>query len=138
METTLISKPVFRWFLLNYTDFVHKISHTKPSKYDSTSGTKISICLKKNWGDVAVDRNKHLLYDLRWPWKYRQKMNLERNYTRGPSFKSIHKFILIWPRMTQIWLWMTPWMTFKKNPTGNCEHIIIPTKFHNHTTVNTH
>ena len=51
METTLISKPVFRWFLLNYTDFVHKISHTKPSKYDSTSGTKISIIMfEKNWG----------------------------------------------------------------------------------------
>ena len=44
----LISKPVFRWFLLNYTDFAHKISHTKPSKYDSTSGTKIPKCLKKS------------------------------------------------------------------------------------------
>ncbi len=29
-------------------------------KYDSTSGTKISICFIKNWGDEAVDRNKHL------------------------------------------------------------------------------
>ncbi len=32
------------------TDFAHKISYTKPSKYDSTSGTKISICLKKFGG----------------------------------------------------------------------------------------
>ncbi len=46
----LISRSVFRWFLLNYTDFAHKISHTKPSKYDPTSGTKISICLKKFGG----------------------------------------------------------------------------------------
>ncbi len=48
----LISKPVFRWFLLNYTDFANKISYTNPSKYDSTSGTKISICLNKvgGWG----------------------------------------------------------------------------------------
>ncbi len=37
-------------FVLNYTDFA--TSHIKPSKYDSTSGTKISICLKKigGWG----------------------------------------------------------------------------------------
>ena len=47
----LISKRVFRWFLLNYiTDFAHKISHIKPSKYDSSFGTKISICLKKVGG----------------------------------------------------------------------------------------
>ena len=46
----LISKRVFRWFLLNYTDLAHKISHIKPSKYDTTFGTKISICLKKVWG----------------------------------------------------------------------------------------
>ena len=48
----LFSKRVFRCFLLNYTDFAHEISHTKPSKYDSTFGTKISICLKKvgGWG----------------------------------------------------------------------------------------
>ncbi len=50
--------------LLNYTDFVHKISHIKPSKYDSTFGTQISICLKKSLGmrgrgDEVVDRNKH-------------------------------------------------------------------------------
>ena len=46
----LISKKVFRWFLLNYTDFAHKITHVKPSKYDSTFGTKIAICLKKVGG----------------------------------------------------------------------------------------
>ncbi len=46
----LISKRVFRWFLCNYTDFARKISHMKPSKYDSTSGTKIFIPLKKGWG----------------------------------------------------------------------------------------
>ncbi len=56
VETTfLISKQVFRWFLLNYTDYAHNISHTKPSKYDWTSGTEISICLKKKLGDEAVD-----------------------------------------------------------------------------------
>ncbi len=41
----LISKRVFRWFLRNYTDFAHKISHIKPSKYGSTFGTKISMRL---------------------------------------------------------------------------------------------
>ncbi len=46
----LISKKVFGWFLLNYTDFAHKILHIKPSKYDSTFGNKISKCLKKSWG----------------------------------------------------------------------------------------
>ncbi len=52
VETTLISKRVFRCFLLNYTDFAHEISHIKPSKYNSTFGIKISICLKKagGWG----------------------------------------------------------------------------------------
>ncbi len=34
---------------------------TQPSKYDSTSGIKISKYVwKKYWGDEAVDRNKHL------------------------------------------------------------------------------
>ncbi len=51
---------VFRWFFLIYTDFAHKISHIKPSKYDSTFGTKIAICLKKVGGDEAVDRNKNI------------------------------------------------------------------------------
>ena len=44
----LISKKVFHWFLSNYTEFVHE-TFIQPSKYDSTSGPKISICLKK-WG----------------------------------------------------------------------------------------
>ncbi len=64
----LISKRVFRRFLLNYTDFAHKLSHIKPSKYDSTFSTKISICLKKV-GDEAVDWNKHLKwYFLQYFW----------------------------------------------------------------------
>ena len=46
--------------LLKYTDFVHETSHITPSKYDSTSGTKISIMFEKNQGDEAVDQNKHL------------------------------------------------------------------------------
>ena len=51
----------FSWFLLSYTDFAHKISHKKPSKYDSTFGTKISIMFEKSWGNKAVvDQNKHL------------------------------------------------------------------------------
>ncbi len=52
VETTFISfQAGFSPIVLNYTDFAHKISHTKPSKYDSTSGNKISICLKKKiWG----------------------------------------------------------------------------------------
>ncbi len=50
----------FFWFLLNYTDFAHKISHIKPSKYDSIiSGTNIQM-FEKKLGDEAVDRNKHL------------------------------------------------------------------------------
>ncbi len=43
----LISERVFHWFLRNYKEFAHETSHIQPSKYDSTSGTKISICLKK-------------------------------------------------------------------------------------------
>ena len=41
----------FADFPLNYmyTDFAHKISHTKPS-YGSAFGTKISICSKKVGG----------------------------------------------------------------------------------------
>ncbi len=46
----LISKTVFHWFLPNYKEFVHETSHIESSKYDSTSGTKIFICLKKFWG----------------------------------------------------------------------------------------
>ncbi len=46
----LISKRVFGWFLLNYIEFAHQISHIRSSKYDSTFGTKISICLKKVGG----------------------------------------------------------------------------------------
>ncbi len=48
----IISQRVFHWFYPNYREFVHETSHIQPSKYDSTSGTKISICLKKigGWG----------------------------------------------------------------------------------------
>ncbi len=45
----LITEQVFRRFLLNYADLAYNISHTKPSKYDSTSGTKLRI-LKKVGG----------------------------------------------------------------------------------------
>ncbi len=38
---------------------MHTILHKKPSKYKSTFGTKISICLKK-LGVEAVDLNKYL------------------------------------------------------------------------------
>ena len=44
----------------NYTQFVHETSRIKPSKYDSTSGTKIYIMFDKNRRDEIVDRNKHL------------------------------------------------------------------------------
>ncbi len=44
----------------NYNEFVHETSHIKPSKYDSTSVTTISICLKTNWEDKVVNWNKHL------------------------------------------------------------------------------
>ncbi len=40
---------VFQWYFLNETDFLHATSHTKPLKYDSISGTKISI-FEKSWG----------------------------------------------------------------------------------------
>ncbi len=46
----LISERVFHRFLPNYKEFAHETSHTQPSKYDSTSGTNISICLKKIGG----------------------------------------------------------------------------------------
>ncbi len=46
----LISERVFHWFLPNYKEFAHETSHTQPSKYDSNSGTKISIWLKKIGG----------------------------------------------------------------------------------------
>ncbi len=46
----LISERIFHWFLPNYNEFAHETSHTQLSKYDSTSGTKISICLKKIGG----------------------------------------------------------------------------------------
>ncbi len=45
----LISERVFHRFLPNYKEFAHETSHTQPSKSDS-SGTKISICLKKFGG----------------------------------------------------------------------------------------
>ncbi len=48
----------FYWFLLNYKDFKHATSYIKSCKYDSTSGTKISTCLKSS-GDEAVDWSKH-------------------------------------------------------------------------------
>ena len=50
---------VFCWFFLNYTDFAHQISHTKPSQYDSTLYQNLNM-FEKSWGDEAVDRNKHL------------------------------------------------------------------------------
>ena len=61
LETTFSNfRDCFHRFLLNYTEFVHETSHTEPSKYDSTSGAKISIMFEKNRWDEAVDRNKHL------------------------------------------------------------------------------
>ncbi len=58
----------FRWFLLNYINFVHATSHIKPSEYDQTSGTKFCTCfgkMKKNektGGNEAGDfiRKRHL------------------------------------------------------------------------------
>ncbi len=56
METTFSNYQVqrrFCWFFLNCSDFMHQISHTKPSKCDSIFGTKISVCLKikiGGWG----------------------------------------------------------------------------------------
>ncbi len=61
----LISKRIFCWFLLNYTDFAHKIWHIKPSKYDSTFGTKISICLKKVRGMRLWIRTS--TFNKQWP-----------------------------------------------------------------------
>ncbi len=40
-------------------DFAHVTSHIKSSIHDSTSGTKISIYLKKA-GDEILNRNMHL------------------------------------------------------------------------------
>ncbi len=65
----LISKRVFRWFLLNYIDFVHKISHIKPSKYDSSFFTKISISLKKVWGwGCGSEQALKSSYKCCYPW----------------------------------------------------------------------
>ena len=55
VETTFSNfREGFHSFRLNYREFVHEL-HTKPSKYDSTSGTRISM-FEKLWGDEAVDR----------------------------------------------------------------------------------
>ncbi len=45
-STKTKNKKFFHTLLVNYKEFVHETVLTKPSKYDSTSGTKISICLK--------------------------------------------------------------------------------------------
>ncbi len=42
-------------FLLNYTAFVYTTTHIKPSKHDSTSGTKSQYLLKTVGGYEAVD-----------------------------------------------------------------------------------
>ncbi len=73
----LISERVFHWFLPDYKEFAHETSHTQPSKYDSNSGTKISMCLKKIGGmrlwigtstfklitNITCDEKKHLNFN---------------------------------------------------------------------------
>ncbi len=69
MKTTFSNFQMFFffWFLLNYTDFVLKISHTKPSKYDSTFGTKISICLLRLLiGTSIFNYWVLILYHVQW------------------------------------------------------------------------
>ena len=109
------------------------------------------------------------LDDLRWLWKYHQKIWLEmviiptkfqvhmkayanmtsddpwmtsddlENIVRifglnwplyPPSFKFIQKFILRWPLMTPEWPW-------KYRQKIDLYLVIVPTKFHDHRTLNT-
>ncbi len=56
----LIYYPVFCWFFLNYADFAHNISHTKPSINMTQLLVPKSLQVWKSRGDEAVDRNKHL------------------------------------------------------------------------------
>ncbi len=54
-----------------YTEFVHESLHIQPSKYDSTSGTKISICLKKVggmrlWIGTSTFNNYSLITQRHW------------------------------------------------------------------------
>ena len=65
------------WFLLNYTDFGHETSHIASN--DSTSGTKISISLKKIRVEEAVDRNKHLHVLVCFVCLFVRVTNLETN-----------------------------------------------------------
>ena len=61
VETTFSHLRVFHWFLLTYADIVHETSYISPSKYDTTSGTQISIhCVFEKNGDETVDQNKNL------------------------------------------------------------------------------
>ena len=50
VTTFRIFKQHFHWFLPNYMEFSHPISPRTSEKYDSTFGTKITVCLKKFWG----------------------------------------------------------------------------------------
>ncbi len=85
METMFSNfQEVFRWFLQNYTDFGHKISHIKPSKYDSTFGIKISIYLKKVrgmrlWIGTSTCK-ENIVKPMKWVEKWQLWMRLTNNF----------------------------------------------------------
>ncbi len=56
----LISDRIFTDFLQTTKSLRMKLHTSSLLKYDSTSGTKISIMFEKKMGDDPVDRNKHL------------------------------------------------------------------------------
>ena len=61
---------VFHRFLLNYTEFLHETSHIMPSKYDSTSGTNISVSLKISGGWGCGLEQAPLLNKEQWLTQY--------------------------------------------------------------------
>ena len=61
----LISKQHFRWFLLKYLEYSHKISPQKSEKYDmKTFGIKITVSLKKIGGMMLWIMSGTFKFDL--------------------------------------------------------------------------
>ncbi len=91
----LISERVFHRFLPNYKEFAHETSHTQPSKYDSTFGTKISICLKKSggWGCGSEQAPLNLINVSTFCWQnhYFQEEKGKDIFVESPVLQISHK-----------------------------------------------
>ena len=124
-ETTFSNfQEVFHWFLQNYTNFAHEISHIKPSKYDSTFGTKISM-FEKSWGMrlwIGTSTFKLQYSKVLWAFPFSIQSNLIYMYLSVNTAKFCNLLkndCLAFAQWLHIFLSVSFYMQLKQRPRKN-------------------